>query len=246
MGKKITTEEFIEKANFVHGDVYNYSLTNYVNALTKVKLICHEHGVFEQLPSNHLSGKGCSLCGISKVSKNRSKNKLNKKFEGINQPEDYKLIPISNGLFVKVDNEDFNRVKDINWTNNGSNYARNKKIGYMHRFIIDCPVDMVVDNINHNTLDNRKSNLRICTHQENLMNQSIQNNTYSKYKGVYWNKINKNWNSRICFQYKNINLGSFDSEVEAAKAYDKKAKELFGEFYLTNFDESNILNKFTK
>lgn len=57
MGKKITTEEFIEKANFVHGYVYNYSLSKYDNARIGVKIICHKHGVFEQLPSNHLSGK---------------------------------------------------------------------------------------------------------------------------------------------------------------------------------------------
>jgi hypothetical protein len=56
-------EEFIIKAKEVHGDKYNYSLVDYVNNNTKVKIICPEHGVFEQAPVNHLSGKGCKYCG---------------------------------------------------------------------------------------------------------------------------------------------------------------------------------------
>lgn len=57
-----TTEEFINKAKLIHGDKYDYSLVNYINSCIKVKIICKIHGEFEQIPSDHLSGKGCYKC----------------------------------------------------------------------------------------------------------------------------------------------------------------------------------------
>ena len=57
-----STEQFIEEAKSIHGDKYNYSLVNYVNNFTKVKIICPIHGIIEQLPMNHLSGYGCKYC----------------------------------------------------------------------------------------------------------------------------------------------------------------------------------------
>jgi len=60
--KKLNTEEFIEKAKAIHGNKYDYSLVEYKNAKINIKIICSEHGIFEQIVSNHLSGKGCSKC----------------------------------------------------------------------------------------------------------------------------------------------------------------------------------------
>ena len=60
--KKLTLEEFIVKASFIHKNIFDYSLVKYKNNKTKVKIICPEHGVFEQMPSNHLSGSGCYKC----------------------------------------------------------------------------------------------------------------------------------------------------------------------------------------
>ena len=67
MPKKITTNKFIERAKLIHGDRYDYSMVEYVNIYTKVKIICSEHGEFKQLPNNHLSGKGCPSCGEQKL-----------------------------------------------------------------------------------------------------------------------------------------------------------------------------------
>jgi hypothetical protein len=63
MLKKLTTEDFIIKAKDVHGDKYNYSMVEYVTAKIKVSILCSEHGEFEQVPNNHLSGQGCPICG---------------------------------------------------------------------------------------------------------------------------------------------------------------------------------------
>ena len=62
MGKKIVVNDFISKAKQIHGDKYDYSQVDYVNSRTKVKIVCPEHGVFEQLPSSHLQGNGCPQC----------------------------------------------------------------------------------------------------------------------------------------------------------------------------------------
>jgi len=64
--KKLTTEEFISKANLVHGEMYDYSISEYLNPYTKIKIICRHHGVFEQSHYSHLSGMGCSSCASSK------------------------------------------------------------------------------------------------------------------------------------------------------------------------------------
>ena len=64
---KKTTKEFIENAKLIHGDKYDYSLVNYVNSKTKVKIICPIHGEFEQIPNNHLKGAKCFKCKIDKL-----------------------------------------------------------------------------------------------------------------------------------------------------------------------------------
>ncbi len=72
--KKLTTEEFIQKAQQIHNQKYDYQFVNYKNAHTKVNIICPEHGIFEQKPNDHLQGKGCNQCGIISSSSNRKYN----------------------------------------------------------------------------------------------------------------------------------------------------------------------------
>jgi very-short-patch-repair endonuclease len=63
---RFTSNEFNKNANIIHNYLYNYKLVNYVNAKTKIKIICKKHGIFKQLPRNHLCGKGCPICTSSK------------------------------------------------------------------------------------------------------------------------------------------------------------------------------------
>lgn len=64
--KKIKNEIFKNKSYKIHNNIYDYSLVEYINSYTKVKIICKEHGVFVQRPNNHLSGQGCPKCKIDK------------------------------------------------------------------------------------------------------------------------------------------------------------------------------------
>ena len=107
----------------------------------------------------------------------------------------------------------------------------------MHQEIMGTVEGKVIDHINHNGLDNRKANLRFVTAQQNTWNKRKQKGSYSsRYKGVHWVKCEKNWRAVITCNKKVIYLGRFDDEEAAAKAYDEKAKELFGEYASLNLE----------
>lgn len=146
---------------------------------------------------------------------------------------------------VIIDAEDIPKVEGYTWCVNkhkNTFYAvtniqlgnRKYKSLYLHRLIMDFP-ELHIDHVSGNGLDNRKSNLRICTCQENHMNRKSHKNSSSKYKGISWHKRDKIWQARIRFNGKLIYIGYFDSDIEAAKAYDAKALELFDGFAKLNF-----------
>lgn len=235
MAKRKTKEDFIKEAKLIHGDRYNYSLVEYINSKTKVKIICKEHGVFEQIPNSHLLGKCCNKCGYKNTGlKIKQKTKEIKNL-GLIQPDEYKIIPLTKGKFAKVDNDDFDELNNYNWSLNNDGYARNSKLGLMHRIILNTPKDLYTDHIDNDRLNNRKSNLRICTNQENQMNRSINVSNKTGYKGVSKCKDYNKWISKIKVDGKTKYIGIHDSPVDAAKSYDNKAVEIFGKFAKTNF-----------
>ena len=153
------------------------------------------------------------------------------------------LIPLSRGKWAIVDTDDVPMIAEFSWAagnqGGGFTYARGwvegKKV-FLHRFLLGSPNGKRVDHINGDTLDNRRSNLRVVTHSQNVMNgRSHGDNQYSKYRGVEFNKTKRQWTARICVNYKRTYLGSFPSAIEAARAYDAAAIELHGEFAHLNF-----------
>ncbi len=157
--------------------------------------------------------------------------------------EGAKLIPLTKDKFAIVDADDYERLSKYKWhaLQDSNNYYARKRRGHgmvlMHRLLLNAPRGLVVDHINHNGLDNRKSNLRLCTVAENNQNSRpcTRPNKWSKYKGVTFDKNRKLFMAAIIHNKKRYFLGRFDSETDAAKAYDKKASELFGEFAYLNF-----------
>lgn len=109
----------------------------------------------------------------------------------------------------------------------------------LHRLIMNAPKDKVVDHINRNKWDNRKSNLRICTKAENNWNKTLNKklNATSKYRGVKWHKKDCCWQASIQVKKKIMWLGAFSSEEKAAERYDDAAAHFYGEFAVLNFPD---------
>ena len=150
-------------------------------------------------------------------------------------------IQASQGIKFLVDDDDLALLSNFKWMPQKSGtriYAQasiwldGKNHNFrMHRMIINAPKVFDVDHINCNTLDNRKSNLRICTRSQNLAN--AKGHTDRKYdlpKGVELT-ISNRYRASICCDGKRLRLGCYATPQEAKSAYDKKAQELFGEYH---------------
>lgn len=149
-----------------------------------------------------------------------------------------KRILLSQAKFALIDDDDFDYISQFKWSYSNIGYAvrvKEKKPILMHRIINNTPDGMETDHKNQNTLDNRKVNLRTCTSSQNKRNRGRQkNNTTSKYKGVCWDRRRKKWHPQIVSRGKKYYIGRFTCEKQAARAYNKKALELFGEFACLN------------
>lgn len=159
------------------------------------------------------------------------------------------FIKLPNGAEVIVDKERYEELSKYKWQYN-LGYAVRKateaelKNGSpsflrMHRQLLNAPEGVLVDHINRNGLDNRLENLRLCDKSENAMNsekilETIKGKSSSIYKGVYWAKDRNKWRATIRVSGKNIHIGSFDNEIEAAKAYNDYAIKHFEEFAFLN------------
>jgi hypothetical protein len=112
---------------------------------------------------------------------------------------------------------------------------------YLHRFLLNAPTGLSVDHIDHDGLNNRRSNLRLGTQSQNLGNARNIRGGSSRFKGVTWSKIRRTWIAEIGVGGKMIYLGSFAVEEEAARAYDAAAVATWGEYACLNFPESEAV-----
>lgn len=149
-----------------------------------------------------------------------------------------KIIKVKSGQEIMVDDCDYPFLSLIKWgiyKDSKTSYATNDSFGRLHNLIMPVTKPMEVDHIDRNGLNNQKSNLRICTHQQNNWNQEKKRPGTSKYKGVYWFPNRKKWIARMRINGKTTHLGCFLNEEDAAKTYDKFALIHFGEYACTNF-----------
>lgn len=165
-----------------------------------------------------------------------------------------KLIDVSTknnqNMFTEVDDEDFELLNQWKWRgkkdgNSFYVYCKSYKLKNkaLHRIVIKAKKGEIVDHIDGNTLNNKKSNLRLCSKSQNSMNAKKRSSAKtSKYKCFYWNTERSVFKSFVCRmenrKQKKHYVGTFRNELDAAKAYNKKSKELFGEFARLNIIES--------
>lgn len=161
-------------------------------------------------------------------------------------------ILLSQGKAITlVDDSDFELLSQRNWCVNNYGYAYRtgrrldgilwRKNILLHRQLLgltNSSGEVEVDHLNHNKLDNRRSNLRICTHAQNAFNRRLGTASSSGFKGVSFRKgsyfENKPWRATITVNYKQVSLGHFKTKEEAALAYNEAAKHYFGGFAMVN------------
>lgn len=158
-----------------------------------------------------------------------------------------KEIPLTQGKVALVDDEDHEWLSQWRWQyNKRAGYAQRSEMYRdgtgtsfsMHAVIMNTPKGMHTDHIDGNRLNNQRSNLRVCTCAQNLHNSKKTNKScHSQYKGVTWRIQDNKWWARITFNCKSISIGLFKTELDAARAYDRAAREYFGEFARLNFPD---------
>jgi hypothetical protein len=169
-----------------------------------------------------------------------------------------KIIPLTQGKVALVDDEDFERASQLKWcahhhvTDLTKWYATHSEFQYkingrqfniglrLHRFILSVFDPAIeIDHIDHDGLNCQRHNLRIATRSQNQMNRRKINGCSSQFKGVYWHKRDRKWISQIKLDGIKQYIGRFDSELDAATAYDSVANSMFGNFALLNFNTGN-------
>lgn len=154
----------------------------------------------------------------------RNENILHKK-------DGYMVATDTKGREFYFDEEDMDKILDYYWYINSGGYVetfRNHKTILLHRYLMQPLDSEEVDHINHKTNDCRRKNMRVCTHKQNSRNQSPQRNSACKYKGVDYN-LGK-YRARIKHNGKTIDLGRYDSEIDAGEAYRKASRLYHKEF----------------
>lgn len=157
-----------------------------------------------------------------------------------------KTIQLTKGARAIVDNEDYDYLSQFHWHLHNQGYATrshvyyrdgkkvNSKI-YMHRDITTVQQGYDIDHVNHNKLDNRRCNLRICTRSQNMLNSKKHKDAMSsKFKGIYYEKRRKHFVVRIRLNGRTEYIGSFQSETVAALAYNQAVQTYHQEFALLN------------
>lgn len=166
-----------------------------------------------------------------------------------------KQIPLQNGMYALVDDDDYEKVKNLTWsiTSEHENILLkvttniNKKSIYLSQMLIGNKKKEKVIHKNGDNLDFRKNNLCLANQQQVTFTSKSRRNSTSKYKGVCWDKSSRKWYASIMHNGKQYHLGRFDDEKQAALTYNQAAIKLFGDFAYQNIiGEDNSVQRIPK
>lgn len=170
-------------------------------------------------------------CGCYRTERIRQ---VKKKYNTYDLSGEYGVGYTSNGKEFYFDLKDYDKIKDYCWYIDNGNYVntwiKNKGRTRMHRLIMNFPKDKVVDHINHNKYDNRKSNLRICTQQQNSANKRLLDRNASGIVGISWNSKSNKWEAYIRINYKKIHLGLYQNIEDAIQVRKEAEEKYFGKY----------------
>ena len=165
---------------------------------------------------------------------NQFKRKLNEYYE-----QNGYMIGITSNSNVEFyfDLEDYDLIKNYTWQTSDKGYIisrKNKVLITFHRLVMDAENSkLLVDHINHNKADNRKSNLRLVTSSQNQMNRDKSRQNTSGIRGVYWHKKHKKWQANLQINGKLIYLGLYSNKEDAINARKQAELKYFKEFNYT-------------
>ena len=201
--------------------------------------ICKVEGCTNKVVAKGLCSKHYNqLRRYGKIFKYTCRDKINH-IEILEDHAEIYLIDINNEVCGKalIDLEDVDKVRNIKChrsdlqRNTYYCMSNNKTWRRLHRLIMNVTdPNIFVDHINHNELDNRKSNLRICTNQENIRNCITPKNNKSGYKGIYWAKDKNKWTVQITLNNKTKYIGRYEKLEDAIAARKEATKKYYGEF----------------
>ena len=162
---------------------------------------------------------------------------IKKKLNKIIKYKDCAIVFTSKDKKIFIDIEDVEKIDKYTWNINSTGYARteiggrkNKISIMMHRLIMNAKDGEVVDHINHNTVDNRKKNLRICSQKDNVRYARVRTDNISGVTGVGYTKREGKWRARIHVNGSDIGLGYYNNFEDAVTARLDGERKYFGEF----------------
>lgn len=179
--------------------------------------------------------KSCGCLNKEIVVENNKK--LKKRYNRYDLSNEYGIGYTFDNEAFYFDVDDYDKIKNYSWSIDTEGYVVSNKFNgkyyttvKMHRLIMNCQDNKMVDHINHTKNDNRKNNLRIVTNQQNCMNRKLSSNNSSGCSGVHFDTKTSKWVARITYMNKEYYLGSFDNKDEAIKARRCAEIKYYGEY----------------
>jgi len=190
--------------------------------------------IYVSTPS--LKSGNTKSCGCLHAESMKNMGENNRKLNEYDLSGEYGIGYTSKGELFYFDLEDYDKIKGYTWFYNPDNYVISNPFGKiirMNMLVMDSNGEKDVDHKNHITHDNRKINLRICEHFENIIHSKTYKNNTSGRKGVYWDKSREKWMAVITYNKNVINLGRYDSFEDAVKAREE-AEQIYHKEFICN------------